>query len=55
MFRRLLLLVVCGWMVLALGCAEKPPPEGKPRGGRMKRPPGVPEGPEKPNSGAKGP
>jgi hypothetical protein len=51
MYRRLLMLFVCGLLVLALGCKDKPPTEGKPRGGRLPRPDGVPGGPAKPEPG----
>jgi hypothetical protein len=51
MFRRLLMLCVCGLMLLVLSCKDKPPPEGKPRGGRLPRPENVPGEPAKPDAG----
>jgi hypothetical protein len=51
MYRRLLMLFVSGLMLLVVSCKDKPPPEGKPRGGRLPRPENVPGGPAKPEPG----
>ncbi len=56
MYRRLLLLIACAWLVLESGCKqEAPPTETKPRAGRLKRAPGVPGEAPKPDQGAPAP